>query len=338
MILKRLHIALFVLLGLSGAQSQDVHFSQFYSYAANLNPALTGYFNGDYRATLIHRNQWRTVTTPYVSYAASFDAHNFLRTRNWGTGISFSQDQAGDSHLKTTQASLAQSYFLQLNQYQSHYIGFGLQLDYVSRSIDYTQLSFDHQYNGRFYDPSRPTGEEFMINQRNYLNLNTGLTYLYQFDKRNAIIAGVSWYNINNPKQTFFADANVVLDTRQNFHFMLNHMANANLDIVPSLLFSQQGHFREILAGVSAKFLMEANAAGEAMFVVGTWYRFSDAAIVAIRMDNPRWRVGLSYDFNLSTLKPASNGLGGFEISATYMFRRIKGRRKYNKGDCPIFI
>ena len=53
--------------GLTG-MAQDIHFSQFYFSPLNLNPAATGIFDGDYRIAGNHRQQWRSVTTPYTTF------------------------------------------------------------------------------------------------------------------------------------------------------------------------------------------------------------------------------------------------------------------------------
>ena len=59
--------------------SQDIHFSQFNLSPLNLNPSLTGSYNGDYRFTGSHRNQWSSVTTPYATFAFSFEKNKLLK-------------------------------------------------------------------------------------------------------------------------------------------------------------------------------------------------------------------------------------------------------------------
>ncbi|MBK7037948.1 MAG: type IX secretion system membrane protein PorP/SprF [Bacteroidetes bacterium] len=51
-------------------RAQDVHFSQYNAAPLALNPALTGVNSCDWRAGLTYRNQWNSVTTPYVTYEA----------------------------------------------------------------------------------------------------------------------------------------------------------------------------------------------------------------------------------------------------------------------------
>ena len=50
----------------------------------------------------------------------------------------------------------------------------------------------------------------------------------------------------------------------------------------------------------------------------GAYYRHQDAVIPVVAMDYRSFRVGLSYDVNISSLSEASGGKGGFEISLGY--------------------
>ena len=57
-------IFIFIIIQLN---AQDGHFSQFYASPMSLNPALTGLSNYKLKATAQYREQWRSVTVPYVS-------------------------------------------------------------------------------------------------------------------------------------------------------------------------------------------------------------------------------------------------------------------------------
>lgn len=343
--MKRVAAISFLVLSWFFSYGQDVHFSQFYSFVPNLNPALTGYFNGDLRVSAIHRDQWRSVTKPFNSFGVALDARNFLGIPNYGVGIAFFQDEAGDSNLKTSQVSLGQSIYVKLNKYKQQYIGVGAQVDYTERSINYSALTFDNQFNGYQFDGSRPTGENFATDRRSYLNANGGVSYLTQFGKRSSIIGGISLFNLLRPQQSFFNDEDVILDQRFNAHILYNYMLNREFDLVPSILYTQQNQYREIVFGMSAKYLMRDLRTGTQMLVFGIWTRWRDALIVAASIDHPNWKVGISYDFNLSTLVPASTGLGGTEFTAAYIFNRKKAKKrkpvfKINSKavDCPVFM
>ena len=72
-------------------------------------------------------------------------------------------------------------------------------------------------------------------------------------------------------------------------------------------------------------------------FFGGLYYRTRDAGYIVAGMDYDNWRVGLSYDLNISDLRPASNGRGGLEISVVYIMRKIQPpalKYKY----CPDYL
>ena len=70
---------------------------------------------------------------------------------------------------------------------------------------------------------------------------------------------------------------------------------------------------------------------------LGVWGRFSnltDAVIPYVGLDVGSFTVGLSYDVNVSSLKPASQGQGGFEISLIYIKKPADGKKPI---PCPRF-
>ena len=72
--LRRIHVLTLALnlLILTNLRAQDIHFSQYNGSLLNLNPAFTGFFDGDYRVNGIFRSQWQSVPVPYktVGFAA----------------------------------------------------------------------------------------------------------------------------------------------------------------------------------------------------------------------------------------------------------------------------
>jgi hypothetical protein len=70
---------------------------------------------------------------------------------------------------------------------------------------------------------------------------------------------------------------------------------------------------------------------------LGLWARFSnltDAIIPYAGLDIGSFTFGMSYDVNVSSLKPASQGQGGFEISLIYIKKPSDGRKTI---PCPKF-
>jgi len=52
---------------------------------------------------------------------------------------------------------------------------------------------------------------------------------------------------------------------------------------------------------------------------LGGWLRNGDAAMITAGIEIKNFRVGLGYDYNISSLNSVSNGNGGFEIALKYI-------------------
>lgn len=334
-------LVLAISLGLSAFNSfsQDIHFSQFNSAPANLNPALAGSFDGQYRFIGNHRRQWTAVSpdaVPYVTYGLAADANSFIK-HGVGAGLSVYNDRDGWSKLNTLQVNLSGSYQFKINKDSTMLLAPGIQVGITQQSIDYSQLTFDNQYNGNYYDESLDFGESFSQSSHSYANINAGIAFIYKFAERKTIDAGFSLYNITRPRQSFMGDSDIRLDRRFNFHARVNFPITEKFDIIPSYLFMTQGKFREFDLGASLKYIMSNNKFNYQALYVGLWGRTKDAGYAMIGMDYNAWHVGVSYDINLSSLRPASNGRGGIELAIIYIVQPKPPKRlKYRM--CPDYI
>ena len=69
----------------------------------------------------------------------------------------------------------------------------------------------------------------------------------------------------------------------------------------------------------------------------GVYMRQTDAVVFSVTLELDAFILGASYDYNFSGLKPASNGVGGFEMALGY--RLNDGVKKRNKSiPCPTFL
>ena len=316
--------------------AQDIHFSQFMSSPMNMNPAQTGNFNGSYRFIGNGRRQWSSVTIPYQTFGISADARDFLRIKNVGAGISLYQDQTGDSHFNTLQINLAASYKIKLNKDSTQFLSLGIQSGITQRRIDYSNLTYDNQYNGVVYDPNIPSVETYQNTGRIYANLNAGINWMYNIKERTGISAGISLYNITTPQQSFFGNNLIRLDNRYNFNVAGQMKLSKKFDLLPSALFMTQGTFKEFVAGSSVKYIVKNDPYKYRALYLGGWARTGDAAFVSLGMDYNKLYVCLSYDINFSNLQPASNNRGGFEFAVIYIIDVLPKKIKYKI--CPEFI
>lgn len=325
-------ILLFLLLFCSqSAKAQDIHFSQFYQSPFNLNPALTGQFNGSYRFVANQRTQWRSVTTPYSTFGLGVDARgiglgnrmkdneSLLFLDKLNLGLSFFHDRVGDSQLTSSLINFALSRDILIDDDARQRIVPGLIIGLTSMRIDYSNLTYDAQWNGLFFDPSINPNETYARSSRGYFNLHVGLGYFYDITTRERISVGMSIFNLSNPKQSFFDDGYVRLDTRIHLHGQYRFPVKDNWLAEPMVLFSSQGTYKEYLVGSLVHYVLEEKPWANRTLYAGFFGRIKDAGYFSVGMQYDVWNVGLSYDINTSNLRPASNGRGGFEFSVIYI-------------------
>ncbi len=83
-------LAFFLLAFSQMLTAQDPRFSQYYASPWNLNPALTGVFNGRWRATANYRDQWGSFLSPvpFRTYAAAVETELWEERRDGSVMIS----------------------------------------------------------------------------------------------------------------------------------------------------------------------------------------------------------------------------------------------------------
>jgi hypothetical protein len=82
-----------------------------------------------------------------------------------------------------------------------------------------------------------------------------------------------------------------------------------------------QGGASETMIGGAYQFIADPDADKPTSFYAGTWIRLNDAIIPYLGLEFSDFRLGMSYDYNTSSLKTASLNRGGIEISLIYINR-----------------
>jgi len=320
-------------------RAQDIHFSQFNMSPLNLNPAESGLFNGEYRLTANHRNQWKSITVPYKTFGASFDwnmGNIFVPVGRLGTGIQFITDAAGDGNLTTNIVRWSGAYHYPLKSDSTIIYSLGFNINFNQHSIDYSKFYYGSQYNGFFYDPSLPTHENFTQNNMYYLDFAIGMHLQYTFSNGIPLSTGIAFNHLNKPEQSFFEEDPNELTQKFNFNIKSNFIINENIDFIPSAAIYRQGTMMEIYYGGLFKFF--TNNSFFSHIYAGGWFRYKDAGIVKLGFDYQNVNIGLSYDLNYSSLKVASRGQGGPEIALVYIFNSPKPITIPPKKTCPVFL
>ncbi len=331
------------------AQAQDPRFAQFYASPLNLNPAMTGVFEGQFRVVANYRELYGSIlgNEPFRTLSASFDTrHELNRTTHAGFGVNLLRDAAGVSNFNRQTGAVSASLMKQLSgsRYRSgsQFLIAGAQLGVGQQDINWNKLWFSNQYdevNGaiNFNDPS---GEAFVENSSNmYLDFNAGALWYALFDERQSIYFGAAIHHLNNPNIAFL-DQQSRLPSRWVVHMGGELPLNNELSILPAIAVMGQGQSMSTTAG--ANFRYTNREWRELAMRVGAWAHvvnrlesgFSMDAITATAiLELEEWNLGFSYDITTSSLINANNGRGAFEVSLIY----IHPAKTRVRMSCPNF-
>ncbi|HTN47113.1 MAG TPA: PorP/SprF family type IX secretion system membrane protein [Flavipsychrobacter sp.] len=303
--------------------AQDVHFTQFNMSPLIVNPAFTGAFNGQYRVAAIYRDQWRSVTVPFKTVGVSVDAPivQDLTTDDYlAAGVQLYNDRAGDANLQNFSGLASIAYHKFLGEKADKALTVGFQGGYTQKSFDLSKLYFENQFeNGGFVGPQEPGFK----NKTEYFTLNAGVAWSHSASENFGYTIGLSAMNLNQPKESFRRQSNSEVGLGIRYAAQVGAIAylNDKFSIRPGVLYQSQSSAYELVAGNEFHLIVgEDQFRGIATGVfAGVWYRGNDAIMVNAGLEWKGFRFGLSYDYNTSNLKTASNGNGGFELAIRYV-------------------
>lgn len=325
--IRRASLIAAVALTVQTSFAQDVHFTQFNAAPLTLNPAFTGNFNGQWRASGIYRNQWRNVSG-FETYAASFDAPivNDLTLDDYlAAGVQLYNDRAGDLNLSNISAlaSVAYHKFLGASSDPNMSISVGFQGGYTQKSFDMTKALFQDEFTNSEFQQGT-SGEYGNLNNKvNYFTVNAGISFAHRVGDNFSYVLGVGANNLNQPQESFkrMKNAEAGLGMRYTGQAGAIAYVSDKLSLRPAVLYQAQSTATEIIAGNEFHYLVgtpDFRNYTTAVFL-GGWYRAGDAIMATAGLEFKGVRLGFSYDYNTSNLKKATNGVGGFEISLTYV-------------------
>ena len=238
--------------------AQDIHYSQFYLSPLNLNPALTGVFNGDMRFAANYRSQWSSIPVPYMTTSGSFDGKIFEGKAGndiLAGGLVFNYDQAGDSKMGLLQVGALIAYTRQITK--RNFISLGFQGGAGQRRFHTDDLTFDTQFNGDIFDPNLGSNETFPRLSFFFLDFSVGLNWHFQLNERTKFDSGVAIHHINEPEQSFFENDEIRLAKKISFNWDATIQAGERVDVMPALIYQVQGTYQETILG--SKVYCQAN-------------------------------------------------------------------------------
>lgn len=297
-------------------QAQDVHYSQFDKTTSLLNPSLIANQNEDYEIQLQRRSQWSSVTTPFNTFSASFNARDIYKSLS--SGVTILNDVAGDSYFSTNGISFSVAKSLKINK---NLFSFGAQASLYQRSINYDGLVFLQN-------------EQFDITNFSFFDFGLGVSNYKRVGIKSALLLGLSSFHLNRPNQSLGLNDKVFLSPKHLIHVSYYHMINSKIDITPTAYASLQNHDSEFIigSGVTYKINNKFN------LISGVYSRIKDAIFITIGMKNKNLSAVFSYDINISSLASASNWMGGSEFSIIYKWSVYKQKNEKKTKICPKYL
>lgn len=328
-------------------RAQDPAFSQFFASPLTLNPALTGKFGGVIRVAGNYRDQWPQINNAFITSTISVDGNIFVNKiapgDAWGVGLMTMTDRTASGILTSNYVALSTSYQKALDENGWNQIGIGFQGSYANKRLDGTKLNFEDQLDqqGGWTLPSSEAVSGHQVNL-SYFDLNVGVLYNGSTDGNNNYYFGASAYHILQPTESFTGNSVYTLHPRFTLHGGYStplSESNNNNFIHFSGMYSRQSNAVDALLGGAWSYNLNSDepASSPINIYLGMWARFSnltDAIIPYVGLDVGSFTIGMSYDVNVSSLKPASQGQGGFEISVIYIKKPSDGRKPI---PCPKF-
>jgi type IX secretion system PorP/SprF family membrane protein len=338
---RKVLTAFVLLASLTTSRAQDLHFSQFFETPLLRNPSLAGIFTGDYRVQGVYRDQWNSFTNAYRTGSLNAEykkpignSYDYITT-----GVEMLYDKAGTVGLTTTQLLPAVNYHKSLSDEKTSYLALGFMGGLVKKSIDMSKMTTNNQYNGG-YDPAAATGETFTTPNFSTWDASVGMSYNGSFgtDQQNILFAGMAYHHLNKPRNSFYRNASIELNPK----YVFSAGVKLNVDEFSSLTIqadhSKQGEVTETIAGALYSYKL-GDFADDADYTVnfGAFFRWKDALVPVVKIDMRSLSVALSYDVNVSQLKTASQGRGGFELSISYIGFLNRDNAARDQAMCPHF-
>jgi type IX secretion system PorP/SprF family membrane protein len=337
--IRKYLVGIVLLIIAENATAQDPHFSQFFVSPLSLNPALTGNFDGSLRVAGNYRNQWMNINKAFETSTASVDfgiMKNKLREGDrMGLGFFGMTDKSGEGILKRSFFAASGAYHKSLDEDGYHHLGVGFQLAFSQMRVDFSRARFSDMLSANGF--TNTSGDPVAAGSTpniNYLDMGAGLLYQGTTNGVNSFYIGSSMYHLNQPKESFL-NQGYKLNRRFSFHGSGSFPINDNVAFHTNVLYQKQAGSNELVAGLAIGYTLLGATTSTTVYT-GLWSRFNsnvnDALVPYLGLEYNAFRLGISYDVNVSALKTASESRGGLEVSLIY----IKNTNK--NGSSPFYM
>jgi type IX secretion system PorP/SprF family membrane protein len=321
---------------------QDIHFSQIFETPLLRNPALAGLFTGDIRIQTVYRTQWNSITNAYRTGSANMEYKIPVgETNDFITlGGQLLYDRSGTVALTSTHILPAINYHKSLSGERNMYVSMALMGGLVQRSIDRSKITTNSQYDGTSYNGTLSTGENFSKPSYSYFDGTVGMSFNAQIGQNedDNLFLGVAYHHFNKAKNvSFYTDVNTEMQPKWVANAGVRMSTSDYSYVTFEADFSKQSTTQEVIGGLMYSLKLDDPETPKYLIHGGAYMRLRDAIIPVVKVETRPLAIALSYDVNISSLKRASTGRGGFEISLTYQKFLDRNNSSSNSTRCPKF-
>lgn len=315
------------------AQAQERYLTQFYAAPLILDPSLTGNFDGNYRVNLAYRNQWsKNLENPFSTFTGNIDLNFDIGGRSKrvhdvaSAGIYFASDKAGVLNFGNTEMGLAGAYHKALGPGQM--LSAGLYLSLNQRNINFTNVTFEDQFNGES-GYTAPTSERLAENNFAFFDQGIGVNYANYASGQHGFNFGLALAHLSQPEISFYkldsdaapGTASFKMPMKLTFHAGGRVILSDFFSLYPRLMYQRQGVQDMATGGANIKMDINTIALHFGLWGrgagVNSKYNFDSAGFLAgIEYNN--WLVGVSYDLAIPNIIHYSRNQGAFEITLSY--------------------
>jgi len=340
---------LFVLIGASllsaiNLSAQDLYFSNFYETGVYRNPGLIGIFASDYKATVIHRNQWSEAGYAINSSLINLEGRKLLKNGLVNDYISYAftaaYDKVGSLSFTNSQMYASVGINKSLENAKNTYITAGFSGGYYQNYFDISKIKANSQYINDTYDPTASILENFSGNVVNKFDLSTGISLVGEMGSKHKAnyYIGIGAIHAATPSISFYNSYYAKLSRKFVLNAGFNYKFNKKWSLTVHSNASQQSEFNELIYGAYINYgRVNLEKKTKHSFSIGCFNRQDCAIIPVMKFEFDGVVVATSYDYANSIMKTRIPNLAVYEISITFKKQKNRDKDPRDLVICPSF-
>jgi type IX secretion system PorP/SprF family membrane protein len=325
-------------------QAQDLYFSNFYETGVYRNPGLIGIFASDYKATVIHRNQWSEAGYAINSSLINLEGRKLLKNGLVNDYISYAftaaYDKVGSLSFTNSQMYASVGINKSLENAKNTYITAGFSGGYYQNYFDISKIKANSQYINDTYDPTASILENFSGNVVNKFDLSAGISLVGEMGSKHKAnyYIGLGAIHAATPSVSFFNSYYAKLSRKFVFNAGLNYKFNKKWSLTVHSNLSQQSEFNELIYGAYINYgRVNLEKKTKHSFSIGCFNRQDCAIIPMMKFEFDGVVIATSYDYANSIMKTRIPNLAVYEISLTFKRQKSRDKDPRDLVICPSF-